>query len=349
MSASPDPDGTSHAHPREETARLPSTARRDGELHGGLVRLIFPDTASFGWMKHSPSCGASAAVRRPLAHPSDAGTDGVPMARCSPVHEAGPAPTSETRPFSPPSVGPTHPSHIAGRFFAGPLAPLNPHRLLPPPTSVDEHYRAVSSEPLPTTTNPDLLLAGVAGSDTGGRTATLPGLLFLCSEQLAQRYQRGDGPVRPLRRYQSKSAAERGNKKRIHQRRQRPTSSHRLHRPPLDNASSYPARSGNRWALRNVRFLAGSASGRREGPSNAFRGPRSNFVPAGRPTRPCPCRPLLLLTHIGHSVPGTRRLGDESILPRLPKGEDENPHQYRLLFFSLVAADNCRAAALFSG
>lgn len=69
------------------------------------------------------------------------------------------------------------------------------------------------------------------------------------------------------------------------------------------------------------------------GPVERVSRPRSNFVPAGRLTRPCPCRPLLLLTHIGHSVPETRRLGDESILPRLPKGEDENPHQYVIDFF----------------
>lgn len=49
--------------------RKPASTRGDGELHGGLVRLIFPDTASFGWMKHSPSCGASAAVRRPPGPP----------------------------------------------------------------------------------------------------------------------------------------------------------------------------------------------------------------------------------------------------------------------------------------
>jgi hypothetical protein len=44
--------------------------------------------------------------------------------------------------------------------------------------SVDEHHQAVFSEPLTATTNPDLLLAGVAESDTGGRAATLPDFLF---------------------------------------------------------------------------------------------------------------------------------------------------------------------------
>lgn len=200
------------------------------------------------------------------------------MARCSPGHEAGAAPTSETRPFSPPSVGPTHPSHIAGRLFAGPLAPPNPHRLLPPPTSVDEHYRAVSSEPCRrrrTRICSSLASQAQAATQMAGQPRYQVCRFYVRSSSrngingaMAQYAHCGD-----ISRNRAASASG-GRQQEAHSPAEATANVvPSPHRPPLDNASSCPARSGNRWSLRNVRFLAGSASGRREGRRTRFAAP----------------------------------------------------------------------------
>ncbi|KAK0738313.1 hypothetical protein B0T18DRAFT_243618 [Schizothecium vesticola] len=168
--------------------------------------------------------------------------------------------------------------------------PPDPHRLLPAPVSVDEHYRAVSSEPL-TTTNPDLLLAGVAGSNTGGKTATLPGFLFYVRSSSRNGI---NGAMTQCshcghisRDGRRPSAEERGRQQEAHrQLRQRPTSFHRFHSCPLAHASSCPARPGNRCALRNVRFCLVQPVATERAVERVSR-PQIQFR-ACRP--PCPCR-----------------------------------------------------------
>jgi hypothetical protein len=161
-----------------------ATARRDGELHGGLARLIFPDTASFGWMKHSPfevpmpPSDARRAIRRRYRWSPDGAM--LPRPR------GGRGAQKRDTPFSPSertikycvlcSADPLKPQRWPPLCRTS--RPPDPHRLLPAPVSVDEHHQAVFWEPLMATTSPDFLLAGVAESDTSGRTATLPGFLF---------------------------------------------------------------------------------------------------------------------------------------------------------------------------
>jgi len=169
--------------------------------------------------------------------------------------------------------------------------PPDPHRLLPAPVSVDEHYRAVSSEPLTTTTNPDLLLAGIAGSDTGSRESRSQ-VFFFYVRSSSRNAMNGAmtqcshcGHI--SRDGRRPSAEERGRQQEAHrQLRQRPTSSHRFHCCPLAHASSCPARPGNRCALRNVRFCLVQPVATERAVERVSR-PHIQFRTC-RP--PCPCR-----------------------------------------------------------